>query len=66
MSYQAAVSDVSYCYDGSFQGFLCCIFESFSKKEIPAAVLPPSEGQTSQIGRRRVGKECRSRWSPYH
>ena len=19
-----------------------------------------------QIGRRRVGKECRSRWSPYH
>ena len=20
----------------------------------------------SQIGRRRVGKECRSRWSPYH
>ena len=21
---------------------------------------------TSKIGRRRVGKECRSRWSPYH
>ena len=21
---------------------------------------------TTQIGRRRVGKECRSRWSPYH
>ena len=20
----------------------------------------------SQIGKRRVGKECRSRWSPYH
>ena len=20
----------------------------------------------TQIGRRRVGKECRSRWSPYH
>ena len=22
--------------------------------------------QTSKIGKRRVGKECRSRWSPYH
>ena len=22
--------------------------------------------QEDQIGRRRVGKECRSRWSPYH
>src|SRR5690554_7109347 len=21
---------------------------------------------TAKIGRRRVGKECRSRWSPYH
>ena len=21
---------------------------------------------TTQIGERRVGKECRSRWSPYH
>ena len=21
---------------------------------------------TTQIGKRRVGKECRSRWSPYH
>ena len=24
------------------------------------------EYQATQIGRRRVGKECRSRWSPYH
>ena len=54
MSYQASVSDVSYCYDGSFQGFLCCIFESFSKKEIPAAVLPPSEGQTSLFAQREI------------
>ena len=22
--------------------------------------------QATQIGKRRVGKECRSRWSPYH
>ena len=24
------------------------------------------EIEISEIGRRRVGKECRSRWSPYH
>ena len=24
------------------------------------------EVHSTQIGRRRVGKECRSRWSPYH
>ena len=28
-----------------------------------ALSLPP---QFFEIGRRRVGKECRSRWSPYH
>src|SRR3954449_13368955 len=30
---------------------------------------PPSrtnDTATTEIGRRRVGKECRSRWSPYH
>lgn len=54
MSYQAAVKDVSYCYDGSFQGFLCCVFESFSQKEIPAAVLPPAEGRTSLFPQRDI------------
>ena len=32
------------------------------------AVVAPDREQSasSQIGERRVGKECRSRWSPYH
>ena len=32
------------------------------------ASAPAAQGGTgkTQIGRRRVGKECRSRWSPYH
>ena len=29
-----------YRYDGTFGGFLCCVFESFLKKETPAAILP--------------------------
>lgn len=31
------MSELCYCYDGSFEGFLCCIFESYAKKEIPTA-----------------------------
>lgn len=54
MRYPANVKDISYCYDGSYPGFLCCIFESFSKKEIPAAVLPPEEGQLNLFGSREI------------
>lgn len=30
---------LSYCYDGSFDGFLCCVFESYEKNELPYEVL---------------------------
>ena len=33
-------SPKAYRYDGTFGGFLCCVFESFLKKETPAAILP--------------------------
>lgn len=32
-------SDVVYRYDGSFEGFLCCVFESVYQKELPFAIL---------------------------
>ena len=32
------MSDIVYLYDGSFNGFLCCIFESYAKKEVPTAI----------------------------
>lgn len=31
--------EVIYLYDGSLDGFLCCIFESYAKKEIPTDIL---------------------------
>jgi probable DNA metabolism protein len=31
-------SALAYTYDGSFEGFLCCVFESYAWKEIPLAV----------------------------
>ncbi len=38
-------SDLVYHYDGSFDGFLCCVFESFSAKENPAAIFLEDEQQ---------------------
>lgn len=31
--------DTIYEYDGSLEGFLCCIFESYVQKEVPAAIV---------------------------
>lgn len=34
-------SNVIYRYDGSFDGLLCCVFESYDQKEIPVDILLP-------------------------
>ena len=49
MSYEAHVTDTAYCYDGSFAGFLCCVFESYARKEIPAEVCPPEDSSGNCI-----------------
>lgn len=33
-------SDIVYLYDGSYEGLLCCVFESFLKKERPLDIIP--------------------------
>lgn len=38
-------SNLVYQYDGSFDGFLCCVFESFYAKENPAAILAQEQRQ---------------------
>lgn len=50
----AADSELSYCYDGSFEGLLCCVFESYAQKEIPAAIYPPNETQTLLFGVKNI------------
>ncbi len=37
--------DVIYRYDGSFEGMLCCVFESFARREIPAWIPRRRERQ---------------------
>jgi len=40
-------ADLVYRYDGSFEGFLCCVFESFACKEVPFAVWTPQREKTT-------------------
>ena len=41
--------------------------ESFkAKKQAAQKKLDYVKDNSAEIGRARVGKECRSRWSPYH
>ena len=40
-------ADVIYTYDGTFEGILCCIFESFAKKELPQDVVTEDTPQLS-------------------
>ena len=46
---------------------VCEYICSYLNKDMNALELACSSGQlTTRSEERRVGKECRSRWSPYH
>lgn len=40
-------SDIVYQYDGSLEGFYCCVFESLRRGEMPAAIENAAEAQPS-------------------
>ena len=54
----SATADVIYHYDGSFDGFLCCVFASYTWKEIPLAICPPENGQQSLLDSREILTEA--------
>ena len=46
---------VIYHYDGTFAGFLSCVFESYAEKEMPIAIVPADESdQTSLFGAKYI------------
>jgi len=47
-------SDLIYHYDGSFDGLLCCVFESYEKKEIPLAILQPDAAKPQLFSSRLI------------
>jgi len=47
-------TDIVYRYDGTLDGFLCCVYESYANQEIPAAILGPEDEQLSLLTTREV------------
>lgn len=43
-----------YRYDGSYDGFLCCVFESVYQRESPDEILSPADGQLSLFGHKFI------------
>src|SRR5687767_8453693 len=51
---------------GSFKDRGMTMAITRAAEEGARAIICASTGNTSRSEERRVGKECRSRWSPYH
>lgn len=45
---------VEYLYDGSYEGLLCCVYESVYGREQPVAILAAAEAEPSLFSRREV------------
>lgn len=46
--------DIIYNYDGTFEGFLCCAFESFTRREIPTDILSEKDIQPGLLEQFRI------------
>ena len=55
------MSQICYRYDGSFQGFLTCVFESYVNKEPPIAFVLDEEGPTLWEEREVTADETRAK-----
>ena len=47
-------TQVSYVYDGSFAGFLTCVFDSYASREEPMSFSTPEDGRMSLWPERRI------------
>lgn len=45
---------ITYRYDGSFEGFLCCVFDSFYRRELPSAILAEQDDRVLLFPEHRV------------
>ncbi len=51
--------DIVYRYDGSFEGFLCCVFDSYVNKEVPCAFQDEAHLEQTLFPARWVGTDSR-------
>lgn len=49
---------VTYCYDGSFDGLMCCVFESYARKEIPIDILSPEAASCTLLPLENIETEA--------
>lgn len=45
---------VLYVYDGTFDGFLCCVFESVYEREVPLDILPACQAPLSLLEQKHI------------
>ncbi len=46
--------EMTYVYDGTFSGFLCCVYESYVNREDPLFFRTPEEGELTLLPERQV------------
>ena len=47
-------TDIAYLYDGSFEGLMCCVYESYYKKELPELIFTKDEAQATLYDIREI------------
>ncbi|MEY8000504.1 TIGR03915 family putative DNA repair protein [Clostridium sp. Mt-5] len=52
-------SNLIYKYDGSFDGLMCCVFESYYKREIPMDIISPVQLQTTFFPLKEIKTDLR-------
>lgn len=50
-------ADCTYYYDGTFDGLLCCVFESYEKKEIPLSILVADTARPPLFGGKLIASD---------
>ena len=48
------MTDMVYYYDGSFEGFLCCVFDSYANKEVLTAIYRDEDLVPTLIASRTI------------
>jgi len=51
--------DLIYRYDGGFEGLMCCVYESFYKREIPLKIIVRDEAQESLFEVREIATDIK-------
>ena len=51
-------TDIAYLYDGSFEGLLCCVYESYYQKELPAMIFNYEEAQGTLFPVKDIKTDC--------